>query len=234
MTMQLIETTLRESFADGRLSKQEKSELTSVLADVADDHELLNFARNKAFDIVCEQEGQENYHAAIKWLEKVIRAIDSVRVQDVLPSRVCFSPGSECRDNIIGLIRSAKSNIDICVFTISDDRISKEIAQAFHRDIQVRVITDNDKVYDRGSDIHYLAELGVPVRVDISSSHMHHKFAIFDRRTLVNGSFNWTRSASQYNEENIVISYEAELLTRFANLFSDMWGSDQLEEVQAL
>lgn len=35
---------------------------------------------------------------------------------------------------------------------------------------------------------------------------MHHKYAVIDSRLLINGSFNWTRQAVLYNQENTVIT----------------------------
>jgi mitochondrial cardiolipin hydrolase len=51
-----------------------------------------------------------------------------------------------------------------------------------------------------GSDIGRLRNAGVPVRVDRVPAHMHHKFVVLDNRFLLNGSFNWTRSAVLDNE----------------------------------
>jgi phosphatidylserine/phosphatidylglycerophosphate/cardiolipin synthase-like enzyme len=48
---------------------------------------------------------------------------------------------------------------------------------------------------------------------------MHHKFALFDNETLLNGSFNWTRSASDVNQENILITQDAELVEKFSRQF---------------
>ena len=48
------------------------------------------------------------------------------------------------------------------------------------RGVRVRVISDNDKAHDKGSDVWRLPDLGAEVRVDRSPHHMHHKFAIID------------------------------------------------------
>ena len=52
---------------------------------------------------------------------------------------------------------------------------------------------------------------------------MHHKFAIFDKKLLNNGSFNWTRSASMKNEENIMVLHEPSLIGSFVSSFEELW-----------
>ena len=52
---------------------------------------------------------------------------------------------------------------------------------------------------------------------------MHHKFAIFDASVLLNGSYNWTRSAFQSNRENLVTTHTS-LVTKFAKAFDAMWN----------
>ena len=87
----------------------------------------------------------------------------------------------------------------------------------------MRVISDDDKAHDRGSDVHRLADSGVPVRTDHSPNHMHHKFAIFDRMLLVNGSYNWTRSAAERNEENLVVTDDQRIVGCFQAEFEKLW-----------
>jgi len=52
---------------------------------------------------------------------------------------------------------------------------------------------------------------------------MHYKFALVDATYLINGSFNWTRSATKYHNENITLLTDPELIKAFANKFEDMW-----------
>ena len=52
---------------------------------------------------------------------------------------------------------------------------------------------------------------------------MHHKFALFDRMLLVNGSYYWTRSAAERNEENLVVSDDPRLVGSFQAEFEKLW-----------
>ncbi len=54
---------------------------------------------------------------------------------------------------------------------------------------------------------------------------MHHKFAISDNDLLLNGSYNWTRSACTENNENILVSNNAKLVQSFQNEFNRLWDS---------
>jgi len=63
----------------------------------------------------------------------------------------------------------------------------------------------------------------VPLRIDAGPYHMHHKFALFDERVLLNGSFNWTRSASDFNEENLLVTDQASLVADYRREFDKLW-----------
>lgn len=156
------------------------------------------------------------------WLEKTVKTMDEpMPVRE--SSAYFFSPGKECKCAILDLCRTAKASMDICVFTISDNDIRDHILAAHRRGVQVRVISDNDKADDRGADTYALLDAGVPVRFDRSEAHMHHKFALFDKTSLLNGSFNWTRSASEYNHENITVVTDVLLRDKFQREFDRLW-----------
>ena len=52
---------------------------------------------------------------------------------------------------------------------------------------------------------------------------MHHKFAIVDRKVVVQGSANWTQQAFFGNSENIIVTNQIELVSAFINEFEKLW-----------
>lgn len=149
-----------------------------------------------------------------------------------LPNRAYFSPGTDCLDAILESINSAEHSLKICVFTISDDRITEALCRAFAAGIKVRVLTDNEKLFDKGSDIGKIAAAGIPVRVDVTHNHMHHKFAIIDNEAILTGSYNWTRSAASYNHENVLITHDRDTVLAYCQEFDRLWNEMEVYTFQ--
>ena len=87
----------------------------------------------------------------------------------------------------------AKKSIDLCIFSFSNDDLSNEILNAHKRGVEVRIITDDEAMKNKGADTQKMADNGIPCRTDSHVQyHMHNKFMIVDSLFLVTGSFNWT------------------------------------------
>lgn len=217
-----LEKMLIKSLVDFKLDQDEKVILKNLAQSLEPDQ--LNFIRNKSFELTRNIVGQSASEAmmAYNWLEKVIKAIQIVAPSNGIKSEAFFSPGEDCKNKIIHLISHAKRQIKICVFTISDNTITQAIVDAHNRGIHIAIISDNDKSNDKGSDIEFLSKKGVSVILDHAPSHMHHKFAIFDEQILLSGSFNWTRSATTSNQENILVTGDKGLITAFDRKFEQL------------
>ncbi|MBN3493555.1 phospholipase D-like domain-containing protein [Vibrio neptunius] len=216
---------LEESLIDYRLDDHERRHLQAELAEAVMSEEDRAFLRNQSFKLAKQfMEKGSDPIALLRWLERIIKVLDNVIAgQSSELATSWFSPGRSCSTGIIEQLKLARDSIDICVFTIADDDLTKHILEAHQRGVTVRIISDNDKMYDKGSDIEYLAEQGVAVKIDTTPYHMHHKFAIFDQKRLINGSFNWTRSASKYNQEDITLSDDKRFLQSFSRQFEKLW-----------
>ena len=152
--------------------------------------------------------------------------LSSREIDEVLffPCDPATSPSSF--DRFLQYVRSARQTIDSAIYTISDDRISRSLMTLHEQGIRVRLMTEKDTMGDAGSDVQALANAGCEVRYDDSASLMHHKFLIVDNRLLLNGSFNFTRSATEGNQENVVITTNASLVQQFAQHFEQrLWPS---------
>ena len=217
-------TALRESLEDRRLSREERHELTSLLGEHALSAEERAFVRNRVFDVAKQASEVESSTAILAWAQDVIKAVEANRIEASQMS-LCFSPGDECLESIQRLLRWCKTSADICVFTITDNRVSEAILQCAKRGVKVRVISDNDKSEDTGSDVIRLDKEGIDLRLDKSEHHMHHKFAVFDNTKALTGSYNWTRSAATGNRENILVSDDPRAVDGYAREFQRLWAA---------
>jgi len=152
--------------------------------------------RNRLFDETRRLDNSNNGPQAIFWLQNCFNLIDKYMFQI---HKVYFSPGTDIIESIADLLKKATKTLDLCIFMITDDRLATDILDCLERGIKVRIITDDEKMYDDGSAIKDLKNAGVPIKIDHSRYHMHHKFGIIDSHIIFTGSFNWTYTASKHN-----------------------------------
>jgi len=214
---------LKQTLEDYRLSRGEKRALAEALGDAANDPRRLSVVRSRVFDIARQATADPQSAGVIEWLEDVVKLLQPQTGNEPRKCEAFFSPGETCVRKIASLIGCADESVDICVFTITDNRIADAILEIHNAGRKVRIVTDNDKANDAGSDIYNLQRRGVPVRVDRSPYHMHHKFAIFDNREVLTGSYNWTRGAATSNQENLIVTREPTLLRSFRQEFEKLW-----------
>jgi phosphatidylserine/phosphatidylglycerophosphate/cardiolipin synthase-like enzyme len=225
MQKEQIDDLLKRTLDDYRVSRGEKRILEGMVHEHGDSEQQLGFLRHRAFAVARESIVGPEGIAAMEWLEDVIKVFQPREEPDQNSSQVYFSPGDDCPQIIINQLERASRSIDICVFTITDNRIADAIRDAFVRGIAVRVISDNDKSLDPGSDIERLKGLGIPVRIDQTQHHMHHKYAVFDQKTTLTGSYNWTRSADKHNDENFVITSDPTINRAYSGHFERLWNA---------
>ena len=225
MQKEQIDDLLKRTLDDFRVSRGEKRILENMVQEHGDSEQHLGFLRHRAFAVARESIVGPEGIAAMEWLEDVIKVFQPREEPEQNSTQVYFSPGDDCPQIIVNQLERAGRSIDICVFTITDNRIADAIRDAFVRGIAVRVISDNDKSLDPGSDIERLMGLGVPVRIDQTDHHMHHKYAVFDQKTTLTGSYNWTRSADKHNDENFLITGEASINRAYLGHFDRLWDA---------
>lgn len=222
MTPQEWDDALQRIAQDRKLSGPEREALSGRLSSLS--AQQIAAFRSRVFALARAEMTNPQAAEWVGWLEDMVKLLHPIASSGTGPvHEALFTPVDDISARIVALLRSVRRELDVCVFTITDDRIADALIATHRRGVAVRVLTDNDKAFDLGADIARLEAEGLPIRIDRTPAHMHHKFAVFDRAILLNGSYNWTRSAQFANCENVVVTSERRLVEPFLAYFEKRW-----------
>lgn len=125
---------------------------------------------------------------------------------------VYFSPYGGASQAIAGAIDDAKKSIDIAIYSISTEgRIVKALRAALKRKVRIRMVLHKGTTTNLETAKTF-AKMGI--KVYAVGKTMHHKFAVIDGKTLLNGSGNWSLAADTKFNEALIPFYSAPSLTR--------------------
>jgi phosphatidylserine/phosphatidylglycerophosphate/cardiolipin synthase-like enzyme len=135
----------------------------------------------------------------------------------------CFSRVEQCDVLLIELINRTNKSVYVAVYSFTRDSLAAALISAKERGVEVRVVIERDRAYDRGSEYSRLKSAGVDVRLDGNPLLMHHKFMVVDEDIVVTGSYNWTTAAEEMNDENLVIIVDQYVAMWFKLEFERVW-----------
>jgi phosphatidylserine/phosphatidylglycerophosphate/cardiolipin synthase-like enzyme len=118
---------------------------------------------------------------------------------------VAFSPHAGATAAVVKVINEAKTSIRVAAYSFTSKDIAYALIQAHKRGVDVQAVLDKSNLKARYSSATFLANEGVPTRIDSKYAIMHNKFLIVDGVTVETGSFNYTKAAEQHNAENVLI-----------------------------
>merc|ERR1712150_19678 len=138
-------------------------------------------------------------------------------------------------ERLLYYISKATKTIDVCVFLVTSEPLTKCIIDKLYQGIKVRLIVDGTTYESEDSQVPKFVAAGACVISNwgeipsgdngITSGDllMHHKFAVIDNNIVISGSFNWTFSAAMKNNENIIITSMKEVVNPFVKEFEKLW-----------
>lgn len=118
---------------------------------------------------------------------------------------VAFSPNGGGAAMIIKAIGQAQKTIKVQAYSFTNADIAKALLDASKRGVQVRVVLDKSQETEKYTSATFLANSGVPVRIDDDFAIAHNKIMILDEETVITGSFNFTKAAEERNAENVLV-----------------------------
>ncbi len=137
-------------------------------------------------------------------------------------SKALFAPDGRPASYLKTMINNARDRVYAAVYWITDRDIASALAEAKNEhDIDVQFVSDESCLEVQGNQIAYLWNNDIDLFLfpsNTSRGKMHNKFVLIDNKVWT-GSFNWTWSANNINQENIVITDDRSVVRQFEKQF---------------
>jgi cardiolipin hydrolase len=136
-----------------------------------------------------------------------------------------FSPEGGIKERLLKEIENTHSSIDLAIYAITSFDMAHALLKAKQRGVKIRIITDSKQAKIKSSLITYLINQGIPIKVLGGKERgvMNHRFAIFDGKKVITGSYEWSETSERWNYENILISSDPEGVDFFQKEFDRLW-----------
>lgn len=128
-------------------------------------------------------------------------------------------------------IEAATKSISIAVAWITFKLYSDSFKRLIDKGVVIKILCTNSPPNNKQiSLIDELRDYGVQIRLcemPRQTNHMHHKFAIIDESTVLNGSFNWSNNASRSFENLTIIKGDSGIVSSFIQEFEKIEKLDK-------
>ena len=131
-----------------------------------------------------------------------------------------FTSQESVEEKMVRLIERADVSIDMALFELRSPRLAAVLARAKERGVRVRLILDAEHAKEglAAGEVRFLGGKNGGGR-----GIMHHKFALFDQKQVVTGSFNWTPGAEHANYENALLLDDPKTVGAYGREFDTLW-----------
>ena len=136
--------------------------------------------------------------------------IDGTRID------VYFSPDDGVLAGLVPVLESAQESIYFLAYSFTANQLGEIVRQKAEADLTVAGVMDDEQVRsNQGTEFDPFRQANLDVRIDGIDGLMHHKVFIIDEKIVVFGSYNFSQSAEQRNDENLLIIYDPVIAEQF-------------------
>ncbi len=155
-------------------------------------------------------------------LSKTDTPYPRVTVQGI-PVEVLFSPDDGVAIHVVELLRGAEKSIDFMAYTFTSDLLAEVMLARARAGVEVRGVIEKSQASNPGGEYDRLRQADIDVRLDRNPDAMHHKVMVIDGVTVITGSYNFSSSAEEHNDENILILYDVVASTEYLLEFNQLF-----------
>ena len=144
--------------------------------------------------------------------------------QDGTPVQVYFAPEDKVVAALAVALSGATKSIRFMAFSFTLDDIGGVLQQKAQQGIPITGIFETTGSETKYSELTPLFCSGLAVKQDGNPYVLHHKVFIIDDQTVVVGSFNFSTSARDENDENMLIISDPDLALQYIDEFNRRWA----------
>jgi phosphatidylserine/phosphatidylglycerophosphate/cardiolipin synthase-like enzyme len=149
---------------------------------------------------------------------------------------IYFSPEDKPASRIIELIQSAQESVYFMAYTLTSNDIGAAIMDRAQAGLSVAGVMDDGQIKSsQGTEYDPFLQAGLKVRLDGNQDGlMHHKVIIIDQKIVITGSYNFTASAEEKNDENVVIIFSPEAAAIYYQEYQRVYDQAQGPEKEPI
>ena len=135
-----------------------------------------------------------------------------------------FAPKNNIEDIIIGRINKAKKSVHFMAFSFTSGPIAEAMIKKHKNGVKVEGIFERRGSGSEHSQYTKMKVEGLAVKVDSSSSSLHHKVIIIDGERLITGSYNFSKNAARRNDENVLMIDNKDICAEYLKEFYRLYN----------
>lgn len=120
-----------------------------------------------------------------------------------------FSPKNGIDRILVKKLEKAKNSIFIAAFSFSHPKLITLLKEKIEKGLKVEVLLDRRMSKQQSSICQFLDEKNIFIYN--GKGKLHHKIIIIDQEIVITGSFNFSKNATDKNNENLVIVNDPEI-----------------------
>jgi phosphatidylserine/phosphatidylglycerophosphate/cardiolipin synthase-like enzyme len=137
---------------------------------------------------------------------------------------VYFSPDDGVSARLVDLLNYAEDSIHFLAFSFTSDDLGAAIRTKSREGVVVAGIMDDDQILtNQGTEFDPFRAARLDVYKDQNRGSMHHKVIIIDSEIVITGSYNFSRSAEERNDENVLIFHSPAIAEQYLFEFQRLY-----------
>lgn len=139
--------------------------------------------------------------------------------------KVYYNRDVQANQVIIDQIQQAEQYVYFAIYTFTRSDIKDALLAAKYRGLEVRGVVDKEqsqKIDDQRAIVKELQSSGIPISFQDHSAIMHLKLLVTDK-SYVSGSYNWTASATDKNDEVIEVGNDESIRNQYLQVLKEIF-----------